>query len=335
MSVPIDRTTYDGLHPSDRLALQFHAVLAAPDETKRQAQLARLDAWVAELGPRFDESEIQPLLAACQGTPLEPVRLGPDASGLAVRFVQIVFSAQVRGSRARIVSEDTLGISGGVCFGKTLKVRFVERRRGAGGSPGARGDWYFAPAALRDEAALSRALQAPLEVFVRPSAEHGFVLTASLLDRASLGWEAAKGGLLGAEPESELISLPELARDLEKHSTLGDGTVFGSLLTRLPDEKGEESGATLSWAATTPEAIVRFSALLAGGHGLSLDPGGRYPQRAVAKAVLALPGEEPVALDPRLLRSAPRLTQGLWAGLGEGLPALPWDSLLGPATEAD
>ena len=82
MSVPIDRTTYDGLHPSDRLALQFHAVLAAPDETKRQAQLARLDAWVAELGPRFDESEIQPLLAACQGTPLEPVRLGPVASGL-------------------------------------------------------------------------------------------------------------------------------------------------------------------------------------------------------------------------------------------------------------
>lgn len=319
--ITIDRATYDDLHPSDRLALHFHAVLAAPEDDARRARIGRLDDWVAGLAPRFDNDAIDALLAVCGGTPLEPMRLRRDARELSVRFVQIVFSEHVGGTRARIVSEDTLGISGGLNFRRDMTTHFLERRRGRSGNPGARRDWYFAPASLRDPAMLEQALQGPIRVSVRPSAEHGFVLVVSVPEPARLGWEA--GGLSA------------LARDLEKHSTLGDNRVsLGSILSQVSDRKSRAHGAALCWAPGNPEAIVRFSALIAGGHTLTLDPGRRYSRRVTATAALALPGDGPVDLEVRLRQALPRLTHGLWAGLPADVPPLPWGQPFGVMAEA-
>ena len=326
MTVQLDQATYQGLHPSDRVALHFQAVLTAIDDTTRRSLLDRLDAWIDALGPRFDSGQIRSLLGACQGTMLEPMRLGDDAAELAVRFVQIVFSEQVRGSRARIVSEETLGISGGLCIAENLQTQYAERRGGGASNPGEGGDWYFAPAGLRGLTALEGRLARPLQVSVEPSDEHGFLLAVSGLDWRHPGWHAAQHGVSRASLGS--LGLPELATDLEQHSTLGTaGIGLGSLLARLPRKRPTSKHATFQWAPASAEAIVRFSALLAAGQTLRLDPGERYPQRAIVSVALRLPDDQPSELDVRLIRTAPVLTSGLWAELGDAVPTPPWSGV--------
>jgi hypothetical protein len=326
MTMPLDHPTYQGLHPSDRVALHFHAALTATDEEARRSTLDRLDAWIDALGPRFDGEQIRPLLGACKGTMLEPMSLGDDAIELAVRFVQIVFSEQVRGASARIVSEETLGISGGLCIREDLRTQYAERRGGGASNPGEGADWYFAPAGLRGREGLQGKLARPPRVSVDSSDEHGFLLAISGLDIGNLGWAGATHSLshAGFGPSG----LQVLATDLERHSTLGTaGLGLGSLLTRLPRERPRSGDATFQWAPASAEAIVRFSALLAAGHTLRLDPGERYPKRAIASVALRLPDDQPSELDVRLIRTAPVLTTGLWAELGDAVPSPPWSGV--------
>lgn len=323
MTVQLDQATYEGLHPSDRVALHFHAALMASDEEALRSLLDRLDAWIAELGPRLDSGQIRALLGACQGTMLEPMCLGDDAAELAVRFVQIVFSERVRGARARIVSEETLGISGGLCIGEDLQTQYAERRGGGAASSGEPSDWYFAPAGLRGLTAVEGKLAHPPRVSVESSDEHGFLLVISGVDRRNLGWHAAQRSVSRAG--LDLLRSQELASDLEQHSTLGTaGSSLASLLARVSRKRQASADATLYWAPISPEAIVRFSALLAAGQTLRLDPGGRYPQRAIASVALRLPDQQSSDLDVRLTRTAPVLTEGLWAGLGDAVPPPPW-----------
>ena len=322
MTIPLDQPTYQGLHPSDRVALHFHAALTATDEEARRSTLDRLDAWIDALGPRFDGGQIRSLLGTCQGTMLEPMCLGDDAAELAVRFVQIVFSERVRGARARIVSEETLGISGGLCIGEDLQTQYAERRGGGASNPGEGGDWYFAPAGLRGLTAVEGKLAHRPRVSVESSDEHGFLLVISGVDRRNLGWHLAQRSVSRAG--LDLLGSQELASDLEQHSTLGTpGSSLGSLLARVSRKRPTSADATLYWAPISAEAIVRFSALLAAGQTVRLDPGVLYPQRAIASAALRLPDQQSSDLDVRLTRTAPVLTEGLWAGLGDAVPP-PW-----------
>jgi hypothetical protein len=228
--------------------------------------------------------------------------------------------------RARIVSEETLGISGGLCIAENLQTQYAERRGGGASNPGEGGDWYFAPAGLRGLTALEGRLARPLQVSVEPSDEHGFLLAVSGLDWRHPGWHAAQHSVSRASLGS--LGLPELATDLEQHSTLGTaGIGLGSLLARLPRKRPTSKHATFQWAPASAEAIVRFSALLAAGQTLRLDPGERYPQRAIVSVALRLPDDQPSELDVRLIRTAPVLTSGLWAELGDAVPTPPWSGV--------
>lgn len=322
MMLAVDQPTYEGLHPSDRLALHFHAALCAAEGTVAQALRDQIDAWIRTLGPRFPTDVVERALAACEGTPLEPMRLGDRSLRLGARFVQIAFSERAGGSKARIVSEDTLGVSGGLSFKRDLSWRYIERHGGNGTGVGERGDWFFAPRGLMDPACVGPILARPLQVEVRPSDQHGFVLAVMAADRMNLGWAQKWSGFV--EPGLGGVPLSNLARELELASSLGGlPRGFATLLTRLPEDLAQEREGTILWAPAGAEAIVRFSALLATGQTLTLDPGSGFPDRAIATVELAMPGEGPTALACRLQRRIPVLTAGLWANLKKA-PAPPW-----------
>ena len=214
IKVSIDARMFAEWNPSDRLALYFRALLIGRNKVGFGSLLSELDAWILKLGPRFPLERVLPLLANCEGTPLEPMRLSDGAKMLATRFVSIILSEQVRGNNARVVSEDTLGCFGGLRFDSELRARFIPRFKMKAWSDSTKQDSYFAPAALCEEFPVATFIR-PLAVVIQPSREKGFSLRLNVKGAAFLNWLSRGRGWSS--------SADRLARDLGRHSRFGKG----------------------------------------------------------------------------------------------------------------
>lgn len=327
----VDARTFAGLHPSDRLALYFRALLSNGGGEGARSLAGELEAWASGLGPRFAAKEVLPHLDGCAGTPLEPMQLGDRARGLAALFVRIALSDAVRGERARVVSEDALGISGGLEFDSRLRSRFVPRFRRADHGLPRRNSAYFSPAALRENVSVDR-LARPLEVVVAPSADKGFTLSVTVKYRELLNWlETAQGWRV--DDRRFVLELQASSVFDAKDFSLGDVCEFANLQELSSDRK--EGELRVEWSPAGPEALIRFSALLARGETLTLDPGKAYPGRGLARVGLAMPGQGPARLDCLVERTGPVLRDCFWADLDPQAPPLPWHPALNPPARAN
>lgn len=111
----------------DDLSLILSAAFGHPSPDLRQRLHDALDDWLASLQPLHSADEVRNALLACKGTVLEPFALKPIEVELAVLLVRVAFSEAVAAEHLRVVSRETIGVSGGLLLAPDLSSRYVER----------------------------------------------------------------------------------------------------------------------------------------------------------------------------------------------------------------
>lgn len=134
--------------PSNDFSVALWAGSCHPDAGLRRRVLGRLDDWIEKGEPYFSDVEITRALDGVAGTPLEPFVLTDTRLSAAVRMVRVAFSRRMQQTRLRLVSEETLGNSGGLVLTDNLKGYYVERWAGGENIQVPKSGWFLAPAEM-------------------------------------------------------------------------------------------------------------------------------------------------------------------------------------------
>jgi hypothetical protein len=250
-----------------------------PDAEFRKELKRVIVEWVDSLRPRYAEHDVVAALRECTGTVLEPFSLTEEDEEIASILLRVAFSEAVDKTRFRIVSRDTLGISGGCVVTKNLNHYYVERyARGYRRKPQT-GYWSFAPRnvpvgavesigqSARNVSKLATTLRATIK-----GNDSGYSVDIKGVNLESLRW-----------PETA-----RLASQLQKHSVLGEGKEsLDAIGLRAQVGKGG-----ISLIPASPEATMRLTAHLLSESLVVLDPGAANEGRYKIYLRLALPDEE-------------------------------------------
>lgn len=109
------------------LPLILFAALDYPNQDERQLIWNQLESWLATLETSFSSEEIREIFNGVQGTELEPFFLDEKNEQVANFLVRLAFSKAVNLNRFRIVSQDSVGNSGGLVFLSNGKYFYSER----------------------------------------------------------------------------------------------------------------------------------------------------------------------------------------------------------------
>lgn len=112
---------------SDALPLAIQAAVGHPDAAVRQKTRTWLDDWVEGLEPRYDAESVRSVLLEAKGTVVEPFSLSARDMDIAVLATRAALSKRIGHQRFRVVSSETIGLSGGLVLTSNLNSYYVER----------------------------------------------------------------------------------------------------------------------------------------------------------------------------------------------------------------
>ena len=216
-------------------------LLAANDHPDQQLRLrlwSCLEAWLETQSPAINHDELEAILSSQKGTFLEPFRLEGGAKRTAVFLSRLAFSKASTSSRFRVVSQDTIGNSGGLVITRS-KSTFYSERYEFGKNRLKKSDLRFFAPSITVDGPMRAKVGKDLHAFMS-SDEHGMYveLPKSLLK--IVDWELYRGSLTA---------------DLSSNSHIGPKKL--SLYSVGMTVEGTDTGIRL--AVKSPEALIRFS----------------------------------------------------------------------------
>lgn len=109
------------------LPLILFAALDYPNQDEQQMIWTQLETWLKTLDTSFSPEDVSYILENVHGTNLEPFYLDEKNKKVANFLVRLAFSKTVNLNRFRIVSQDSVGNSGGLVFLRNGKHFYSER----------------------------------------------------------------------------------------------------------------------------------------------------------------------------------------------------------------
>ena len=109
------------------LPLILFAALDYPSQDEPRLIWNQLENWLATLGTNFSSEDVSRIFNEVEGTELEPFFLDEKNGQVANFLVRLAFSEAVNLKRFRIVSQDSVGNSGGLVFLGNGKHFYSER----------------------------------------------------------------------------------------------------------------------------------------------------------------------------------------------------------------
>ena len=209
-----------------------------PDEQFRGHLWSCLDAWLEAQSPAINHDELDAILSHHKGTFLEPFRLEAGAKRTAIFLSRLALADASSASRFRVVSQDSIGNSGGLVI-TSNKNAFYSERYELGKNRLKKSDLrFFAPSTTVDgpmKANVGEDLHALMY-----SDDHGIYIEfpKSLLNLVD--WDLNRGGLKG---------------ELSSNSHIGPKKQ--SLYSVGMTVEGTDKGIRL--AVKSPESLIRFS----------------------------------------------------------------------------
>ncbi len=293
--------TWHCLHPSDQLLLLVHTAKKTTDAALFQRLLGVLDEVIAQAVATVDSGEVRARLEACSGTGLEPFTLNERNLELTSRLAQLAFSKRYAQTLFRVVSEQSVGSRGGMILSAGGKDRFMQRfmRRDDKFDYGS--CWYWAPSSPMPAHLLGMAMFTETETSIRTCERAAFVVETDVRLRKDFPVTRvvrtrSTRDLLAWSPGSYVV-------------TVVNGVTTAPLDLRVafesnPDKKRTGSRELLVIEPTSPESIMRFSALAASGSVLHVDTENGGAGKARLKIRLGLPNAESGRLSSELERKA-------------------------------
>ena len=146
----------DAPDAGDDLPLIFASAFQLPNPRLRSSILRKLDSWVESQLPYFGEDEILDRLDRQRGTEMEPFVLNDQDRKIAAMATRLAFS-RLGGdqTRFRIVSRETLGVTGGMVLTDNLGSFFLGRDSRGNHRRISDRTWYIAPAEMEQHEDLS------------------------------------------------------------------------------------------------------------------------------------------------------------------------------------
>ena len=209
-----------------------------PDETFRAHLWSCLDAWLDKQSSTLTHDEIEAILSNQKGTFLEPFRLEGAARRTALFLSRLAFAETSSASRFRIVSQDSIGNTGGLVI-TSNKNAFYSERYELGKNRLKKSDLRFFAASMTVDGPMKAKVGKDLHATMY-SDDHGMYVDfpKSLLN--VVDWDLNRGGLTG-----ELSSNSHIGPKKQSFYSIGM-TVEGT-------DKG------IRLAVKSPEALIRFS----------------------------------------------------------------------------
>jgi hypothetical protein len=255
-------TAYD----SEIFRLVVAAAFYHPRKKTRALLRTLLERWLEELSPCHSAESVREAISSQKGTFLEPFSLSEEDLECAVFLTRAAFSKNSQQQRIRIVSRDTIGVTGGLVLTRGLKSYFIERFPGGQAKGQPKECWIFVPAR------------------VPPQGKSGAVPTVAQLVSEDSGFRIR-------------VRMPEhskdpasLGRGFQNNSKIeGVSEDFNRLGLRVEIKRDEVHVLTGS-----PESMIRMMAHMAAETTLVLQTGNTKDYCALV--CMAPPEDEPVRL---------------------------------------
>ena len=256
-----------------------------PNKSFREQLWDRLDKWLLDHSPTIEETEVLSIIESQKGTFFEPFRLEENSKKIAIFLTRLALSEKISMSRFRIVSEDTIGNSGGLIITKKLK-NFYSERYVHGKNRLIKSDLHFfapsmkvdGPFKLRDENKLFAIMK---------SDDKGLYLDIPNELIAHVGWKNW----------STHNELRQLINKISLNSRIGNkGATFSSIGLSF---EVAENGFQL--AAKSPESLIRFSSYVVQGQSIHLSGARKFgmyielPKQAEGKATINVVAQDDFA----------------------------------------
>jgi hypothetical protein len=275
MKNPADNTPGAG----DDLSLIFAAAFQLDDAEMRSSILESLESWIVRQEPYFGEDEIRDYLDRQQGTAMEPFELNDQDSKIAAMATRLAFCRLGIGkTRFRIVSRETLGVTGGVVLTDNLRSFFIERySRGEKRSISDR-TWYVAPAEIAQPEVRSSSAQRSTRKIPGITKRRGQPRVTFQFDHHGLHLQISNLRCQQFSDRRTIYLAPlfqEFGRILDGNQ-VDRGRSLNKVGLRVTNANGQVRISTGS-----PESILRFTAMADEGRILELPtsregtPGGR------------------------------------------------------------
>ncbi|MBT5793052.1 MAG: hypothetical protein HOI11_21510 [Gammaproteobacteria bacterium] len=179
------------LSASDQVSLLLAGMLVE-DISVSDGCVAALDTYITTQESPVNVIQATKALATISGSLLEPFELQEASLQAAAYFLSISLSGNpANPPYARVVSEDTLGLSGGALFTTALKSQFQSRGSIPGNKKLPRGS-YFAPRYLKHIKRTLQASQNPLSVTIDQAPKFGLVIKVEMMDPSIYGWNLTR-----------------------------------------------------------------------------------------------------------------------------------------------
>jgi len=209
-----------------------------PNETFRIHLWSCLDAWLDTQSSTLTYDEIESILSNQKGTFLEPFRLEGAARRTALFLTRLSFTEASSASRFRIVSQDSIGNTGGLVI-TSNKNTFYSERYELGKNRLKKSNLRFFAPSINIDGPMKAKVGNDLHAIMSSDDRGMYVeLPKNLLN--IVDWDLSRGGLI---------------RELSSKSHVGPKKL--SLYSVGMTVEGTDNGIRL--AVKSPEALIRFS----------------------------------------------------------------------------
>lgn len=231
-----------------------------PEASFRDHLWNELEDWLASKGQTLDEEKVENIFGSQKGTFLEPFRMMGEDRKIANFLVRLALSADIGISRFRVVSQDTIGNSGGVVCTRQGKSYYSEQYALGKNRLKNSSIQYFAP--TMKVSPPTRNAEGRLPPAFMNASEDGIFVEVQHEAIERLDW-------IPVPDEAEFRSL---ARDLTAESEIGDqGVLLSDLgLSIRVNVEGIVIGSG------SPESLIRLSAYIVQGSNIILKGAGNY-----------------------------------------------------------
>ena len=226
-----------------------------PDPKFRAHLWSCLDAWLETRSPTMSHDDIDAILSKQKGTFLEPFRMERESRRTAVFLSRLTLAETAPGARVRIVSQDSIGNSGGLVVTKQSKSFYSERFELGRNRLVKSKIRFFAPSVGVKgpmKTTLGKGLYA-----VMYSDDNGMYIELSSDLLNLVNWDMDRRSLV-----SQLSSASEIGPKKQLISSMGVGVEVTDNGIRL--------------AVKSPEALIRFSAYVVQAQSIRLVVNARF-----------------------------------------------------------
>jgi hypothetical protein len=254
----------------DLLRIALMAGVKHPKKIVRRDVIQSVDGWLDDIGaPPLNVSRFAQICNSVPGTSLEPMVLEMRDVEIGTRFARMAFhfGSMETGSEPGVLigSRDAIGGGGGLLMDRNEKANFIRRFPREKRYKVSERIWGYAPE--YEKACLSQKPEPQVHTVQWQTTSRNSALIVTKSCRDDLGWKSSvmrKRNTL----KNSAVERYNLSDDIKRYSSVGHrGEGFGRFGLEVNLEKG-----ALWIEPSSPEATLRFSALMAQGSTVTLDP---------------------------------------------------------------